>query len=397
MWNITLEAKEIFERSNLLPIHETDDEWEIVLREAKEEGEDIFQELRTELDEIKEELYQIVPKRFHPYIENGTLNQPSLPVSVREDYLSWIQERDEAFEQILTLASEQTEKAVEQLSENVQEVFKDSLHDSQIKKIDRNADSIKLVLDSGGFSKMERMYLQFYGVSDETSNEPLTAEERIVYYEMQQVNDDYYFRILTDELEWTVAFTDLTAYFYFRPAIYTQLDMEDKLAELTPSEYIQQLNPKQNYWLITPEFEQKIIFLNGKLAIERGKLEINEEFLKIIDSEKEYIYPSEEYQLAELIYTDVYENPEEFLEEMLPADEIIPAIFGENTQLQIQAWNTMYTDPLAYKEEINQVLDKIQLTEENEMLLLIYIEHFKEYSILKSSILTKFKTLLEGA
>lgn len=244
---------------------------------------------------------------------------------------------------------------------------------------------------------MERIYLQFYGVSDETSNEPLTEEERVIYYEMQHVNDAYYFRMVTDELEWTVAFTDLTAYFYFRPAIYTQLDIEDKLEVLAPLEYLQQLNPEQNYWLITPEFEQKITFTNGELDIERGKLEITEEFLKIIDNGKEYIYPIEEYKLAEFIYTDIYENPEEFLEEVLPAAEIMPAIFGENTQLQIQAWNTMYSNPLAYKEEINQVLDKIQLTEENEMLLSIYIEHFKEYSILKSSILAKFKGLLEEA
>ena len=36
MWNISKEVKDEFLKHNLLPIHETDDEWEMTLREAKE-------------------------------------------------------------------------------------------------------------------------------------------------------------------------------------------------------------------------------------------------------------------------------------------------------------------------------------------------------------------------
>ncbi|WP_255249823.1 hypothetical protein [Bacillus sp. FJAT-45066] len=42
MWNISKETKREFATCNLLPIHESDDVWEIALRDAQEEGEDLF-------------------------------------------------------------------------------------------------------------------------------------------------------------------------------------------------------------------------------------------------------------------------------------------------------------------------------------------------------------------
>ncbi|WP_405100561.1 DUF4085 family protein [Oceanobacillus sp. FSL H7-0719] len=397
MWNLTLEAKETFEKSNLLLIHESDDEWEAVLREAKEEGVDIHGELRDELEEVKTELYQIVPKRFHPYIESGTLNQPDLPLSVREDYLSWIEEREEAFSQILTLASEQTEKAAEYLAGNVQRVFKEGFHDALIEKLERNRDCIMLKLECGGFSLMDRVYLQFHGVAEEISNEGLTAGETIVYDELQYINNMFHLRVLTDELEWTIVFKDVTADYYFRPGLYTQLALEEKLENMTLIEYLQQLNSEQTYWFITPDIEERMTFTDGQIVLEHGELEISGEAIRVIDKEQVYVYTFDEYYPAQFIYTDVYENPEENLEELLPENEIIPAIFGENISLQVQAWNSMYNEPEAYKEKINQVLAKVQQTEENEMFLSIYLERFSEYNVLNSSNSAKFKYLLEDA
>lgn len=57
----------------------------------------------------------------------------------------------------------------------------------------------------------------------------------------------------------------------------------------------------------------------------------------------------------------------------------------------------MYNEPEAYKEKINQVLAKVQQTEENEMFLSIYLERFSEYNVLNSSNSAKFKYLLEDA
>ena len=110
MWNISKEAKDKFRKYNLLPIHESDHDWEIALREAKEEGEDLFTRLKEELEEVKEELLHVLPSRFIPYLENGTLNQPTLPKPVREDYLQWMQEAGREFEQVLDAAFEQTKR-----------------------------------------------------------------------------------------------------------------------------------------------------------------------------------------------------------------------------------------------------------------------------------------------
>ena len=92
MWNLSKEAKNKFSRYNLLPISESDHDWEIVLREANEEGEDLNTRLNEELEEVKEKLLPILPSRFIPYLKNGTLNQPTLPKAVREDYLQWMRE-----------------------------------------------------------------------------------------------------------------------------------------------------------------------------------------------------------------------------------------------------------------------------------------------------------------
>lgn len=37
MWHLTLEEKKKLERASLLPIQESDDDWEIAIREAQEE------------------------------------------------------------------------------------------------------------------------------------------------------------------------------------------------------------------------------------------------------------------------------------------------------------------------------------------------------------------------
>ncbi len=86
---------------------------------------------------VKEELLTVLPSRFIPFVEDGTLNQPTLPKSVREDYLQWMRECDKEFEAILAGAYENTKSTISYLSENVQEVFNDSLHDSIIERIER--------------------------------------------------------------------------------------------------------------------------------------------------------------------------------------------------------------------------------------------------------------------
>src|SRR6476620_4534601 len=147
MWNISKEAKDKFRKYNLLPIHESDHDWEIALREAKEE------------------LLHVLPSRFISYLENDTLNQPTLPKTIREDYLQWMREADREFEQVLDAAFERTKQAVPFLATAVQDIFAESLHDSTIERIEREDDTLHLYVNTdGGFSSKSLIHFIFKGV-----------------------------------------------------------------------------------------------------------------------------------------------------------------------------------------------------------------------------------------
>ncbi len=255
MWNLTKQAKEKFSKCNILPIPETDEEWEITLREAEEEGEDLISHLKEELEEMKEELLQILPSRFIPYVENGTLNQPTLQKSVRDDYLQWIHEASKEIEQVLDAAHSQTEKAVTYLSDSVQGVFEESLHDSTIERIKREGDILHLYINTdGGFSSKALIHLIFENVMTEESDDSLEVGHWIVYYELQKTVDGFAFRVLFDcpDAEWTISMKNLDAEYYYRPALYTLLNNEEKIEETSFEDYVAQLNPEHRFWLSTP-------------------------------------------------------------------------------------------------------------------------------------------------
>ncbi|MGM7684744.1 DUF4085 family protein [Cytobacillus sp. Hm23] len=55
---------------------------EIELRDEKSRKGRLFIYLKEQLDRVKGELLHTLPGRFIPYLENGTLNQPTLPKAV---------------------------------------------------------------------------------------------------------------------------------------------------------------------------------------------------------------------------------------------------------------------------------------------------------------------------
>ena len=240
MWNLSKEANEKFLTCNLLPIQESDHDWEIALREANEEGEDLIARLNEELQEVKEELLHVLPSRFIPYLKNSTLNQPTLPKSVREDYLKWMQEADKEFEQILDAAYENTIQAVTHLPSSVQDVFAESLHDSIIERIERDGDTLHLYVNTdGGFSSKALIHLIFKGVISEETDEPIQTGQWFIYNELQKTDDGFAFRVLFDcpESQWTITMKELDAQYYYRPKEYTRLRDEDKVKDTSITEY----------------------------------------------------------------------------------------------------------------------------------------------------------------
>lgn len=398
MWNISKEAKEKFLKNNLLPIHESDHEWEIVLREAKEEGEDLITRLNKELDEVKEELLQVLPSRFIQYLKNGTLNQPTLPKPVREDYLQWMRESDKEFEQVLSAAYENTKKAVTYLPVSVQDVFAESLHDSTIERIEREKDMLHLYVNTdGGFSSKSLIHFIFKEVKSEETGEPIQVGQWFIYDELQKTDDGFEFRVLFEcpESQWTIAMKELDAQYFYRPLEYTRLRDEEKLEDMSFTEYIAKLNSENRYWFITPHVECAIQSLSENFVIENGSIEFGQNEMIVTLGNERYSYDLSKYNPIKFIYTNVYEDPYAHLNKPVPTEEIEAAALSDDLELQVRAWNTMYANPKELEDIINRVLWKIEITETNEMMVNIYANHFYKNEILTEVVIEKYRTLID--
>ncbi|MFS0820235.1 DUF4085 family protein [Bacillus sp. 1P02SD] len=398
MWNLTKQAKEKFSSCNTLPIHESDEDWEFSLRQAEEDGEDLISRLKEELEEAKEVLLQILPDRFIPYVKNGTLNQPILPKSVRNDYLQWMRESDKEFEHILDSAHEQTANAVTFLSKEVQDVFEESLHDSTIDRIVREGDTLQLYINTdGGFSTKALIQFTFENVLAEEFKIPLEVGHWIIYYELQKTEDGFAFRVLFEgpDSEWTIFMRSLDACYYYRPSQYTTLHHEEKLEETPFEDYLAQLDPDYHYWLHTPHVTCAIQSLSEPITLENGKLEVTQNEVIVTIGNKSFTYDLEEVNPIQFIYTDIYKDPYAHLDEPLPMDEIEEAALCDNLELQVRAWNTMYANPLEFAEIINRVMTKMTITEENEMMASVYANHFYNEGILTKDVIEKYRSLIE--
>jgi len=399
MWNLTKESKDKFSSYHTMPIHETDEDWEYTLSDAKEGGLNITAQLKEELDEVKEKLLAILPSRFIPYVENGTLNQPTLPETVRNDYLQWMREGEKEFEQLLDAAYENTRQSVTFLSSEVQDVFAESLHDSTIDRIVREGDTLHLYVNTdGGFSSKSLIHFTFQHVLSEISDTPLQVGQWFIYYEMQKTDNGFAFRVLFEcpDAEWTIVMKKLDAEYFYRPAIFTKLRDEEKLEEISLAEYVPLLNTDYRYWFITPDVTCVIKdFSETAMKFEDGKIEIGQSEVVLTVGNERFSYNLGEYNPIQFIYTDVYEDPYAQQNEPMPMEQLEAAALSDDLELQVRAWNTMYSNPIELATIINQVLAKMEITEENEMIVHVYSNHFYKEGILTEDVIEKYRELLE--
>jgi hypothetical protein len=398
MWNLTKETKEAFLKHNLLPIPETDSDWEYALSEAEEEGEDLKTRLHKELEEVREELLTVLPSRFIPYVKDGTLNQPSLPRSIREDYLQWMRQGDKEFEQVLEAANEQTTQTAVLLSPAVQEVFGESLHDAIIERIERKNNTLHLYINTeSGFSTKPYIHFTFHDITEEDAAEQLQTGQWLIYYELQKTAAGFAFRVLFEcpDAQWTIHMRDLSVRYFYRPVLYTRLRDEGKIEDLLLGEYIAQLNPDQRYWLAALDVLSEISGLGEPILLADGKLEINQTNAEITTASGRFTYPLEDFNPISFIYTDVYEDPYAHLNEPVPPEELEAAIFSGIPEQQVRAWNTMYTSPVEHTEIINLILKKLEITDENEMMLFVFANHFYQAGVMTEENIKKYEELIE--
>ncbi len=398
MWNLTKDAKVRLSKCHLLPIHESDDDWKMAMKEAKVEGVDLIARLKEELEEVKEELLHVLPGRFIPYMEDGTLNQPTLPKAVREDYLQWVQDSAKEFEKILDAAYEHTQQAVAYLPTSVQDVFAESLHDAILERMEREGDTLHLYINTdGGFSTKSHIHLTFHDVITEESDEPLQVGQWLIYDELQKTDDGFAFRVLFDcpDAEWTITMKGMDAQYYYRPMVYTRLRDEEKLEDTSLADYIGLLNPDDRYWLITPHLTCSIKAFTESIILDNGKIELGQNEMVVTFENQRFIYDLDEYNPIQFIYTDVFEDPYAHFNEPVPAEQIEAAALGNDLELQVRAWNTMYANPSELAAIINRVLLKMKITEENEIMVSVYVSHFYKNMILTEAVLEKYRYLID--
>ncbi|MED4056898.1 DUF4085 family protein [Niallia taxi] len=227
---------------------------------------------------------------------------------------------------------------------------------------------------------------------------PLQTGQYMIYDELMRIKDGYALRVLFDapESEWTISMESIEASCYYRPAFYTIYHNEEMGEELSFEDYLKQLNhPDHNYWLITPDVSCPIKIDSHEVILENGKMSFKEDKIIISVANSRYVYNMDEYHPINFIFTETYEDPYAQNNEPLPQEEIESAIFGNDLELQVRAWNTLFSNPMNHVDLINNVLLQTEISEENEMPLAVFISEFNEKGILTEEVIEKFQSMID--
>lgn len=389
MWHLTLQEKRAFEQAHVLSIPETDQEWESGLANAMEEGIDLLAEKKEDLDDVRGRLLSSIPERFYPYVLDGTFNTPLLPKSVREDYINWVNERTATFEGVLDAAHESKQGALPYLSDGAREVYEQSLHDAQIVGITRMDNQLVLHMDTtGGFCTKSVVFLIFTGIISEIGE--IAVGQYYIYDELIKTDDGIALRVIFDspELEWTIEAASLDAVYYYPPKTYYDFsDTEDFIG------YIASLNMEHPHYLITSNIQAEIVGILEAATyfiLEAGALEQRVDGIFLGD---EFIAESF-VACMPFIHTSVYEDPYAYFSEPVPIEELEGAALSDNLELQVRAWNTMYANPQECVMIINHVLMRMTPTEDNEMMLYVYVRHFEKEGVLTEETREKYGAII---
>lgn len=236
----------------------------------------------------------------------------------------------------------------------------------------------------GGFSTKSHVHFIFQNVIPEETEGPIQVGQWLVYYELQKTNDGFALRVLLEcpDAEWTIAMKGMDAQYYYRPVAYATLRDEGRIEAASLAEYVIQLNPDHRYWLITQNVTCAIKTLSENMIVENGKIEFEQNEMIVSVGNERFTYDLSEYNPIKFIYTDVYEDPYAHFSKPMPLEGLEAAALGDDLELQVRAWNTMYANPKELADIINHVLWKIRITEENEMMVSIYARHFYKKEIL---------------
>lgn len=385
-WNLTKEAVERVSNSQLLSVY---------VQDVSEFTEEDYEYLEWQITTFKDILLQTLPERFHPFLEDGSLNKPRLANAVREDYLAWVQEEEQYFRQLLDTAHRCSMEALAFCPKPVQDVFLQSLHDSQIWKIERANGNVVITIKCDCFTSMEVVVLIFESVLWES----LQVGMHIIYDELQKTNKGFAFRIVCEnKMEWTIEAEALDARNYYYPVAYGHLYNEGVLQNTSIEQYIKKLNSHNYYTLISQDIEIPITQLLDRapyIELATGEIQIRQDGLFTVINNQHYKLGDDVDALISYIFTDIFEDPFEIQRTPLPEEEIEAAIFEDNPIRRVRAWHTLQENPQYFSTIINTILRKFKHMDDTHMMLFVYVNAFYKASVLEEDVIEKFKGIIE--
>lgn len=380
MWHLTYTDYLRQQQANALILPE---DWDALYTYYRNDGVNPDRIHSEELAMVKDELLQVLPERFIPYVEDGTINRPSLPEEVRQDFVQWQAQENAKFEELLGLTMIDFEEIKPKLEAKFAEVIEGGLHDAVITQI---VDDHIFINTEGGFTAKAFVILHLDNCTNRDGD--LQVGDTILYEETKLIDDQVALRFITNRGEFTVQAAQIVADFYYRPMAYHELVANEVLPDVSAQTFINELDKTLEYVVIAnnlalpitsfvvqgaemAQFDGGYIFKQGQAIF----ASINNELYEIAPNELEWLSQ---------IYTTTYVDPYAIFSEPVPSDELPAALRSTDLSLIVRAWNTLYENPTGHETLINKAL--IELAEnvdnENNVMLDVYVAHFDALGII---------------
>lgn len=367
--------------AHALTVPESEEEWRDFIRGFEEDGDDVHVYLRDRLEQEKGRLLKVLPKEFHPFIEDGSINQPYLPKSVQEKLLIYLHEMEQNYREVFEQAHDHFESICDQIPKNFVTLKDARLHDSRILHIARKDDEIRLTIDSSGsFNNASCIVVTFKKVKEESSELPLMEAQWWLYEEVDIHDEGTVFSLLLDcpMTRWMVVAEDVIIEYYYKanslpvwqdeestlgateealskreqglqvkfPTAYRQLLAEQNGGQLTHSlivatEKVVEIGPLFGANQLVREGD--FVWLNHNVALQFHEdsepVVVHRDIGQLAESFEQFLE-----RCLSATYTDEYA----VFSIPLAEEELESALLGEDLERMVRAWNTMNERPEKY-------------------------------------------------
>ena len=380
MWHLTYNDYLHQQQANALTLPE---DWDALYTYYRNDGVNPDRIHSEELATVKKDLLNVLPKRFIPYVEDGTINRPSLPEEVRQDFIEWQAQENTKFEELLGLTMIDFEEIKHQLEPKFAEVIEGGLHDAVITQI---VDDHIFINTEGGFTAKAFVILHLDNCASRDGD--LQVGDTILYEETKLIHDQVALRFITNRGEFTVQATQIVADFYYRPMAYHELVANEVLPDVSAQTFINELDKTLEYVVIATNLALPItsfVVQGAELAQFDGGyiFKQGQAIFATIENELYELAPNELEWLSQ-IYTTTYVDPYAIFSEPVSSDDLPAALRSTDLSLIVRAWNTLYENPTGHETLINKAL--IELAEnvdnENNVMLDVYVAHFDALGII---------------